>query len=359
MIYVGGVPFQSDGPSSSEGSKILLALMEHPTLVSASCSFKSTPERKFSASEDSGLQRGTGCKWVYVFQREYATVDPALVDLVGTDEATTCVGLAIRNHKSGMTSVGHLDSPDVVETGLTQMLSLVVDQNSDEMLEVHLVGGYNDSSPQGMDSVISNHTDHSGFSFPLCAKIVETLEKSDMVFHLQTLHVLENNTKQDSEGNAYPIFNGFMVEPSTGSIFPANFDRTSRCPDEVVRRIRLSSSYEDPSWNGRLLETYDIPTDRFVIAPCAWTIRQLQIAMMLQNLSDAQILLTCSTSPSVEAPDFVENERRQWDYLKKHPDWKETFPMKQPRIFERTPSGRWKRSPVARADAESKLCTTE
>ena len=40
------------------------------------------------------------------------------------------------------------------------------------------------------------------------------------------------------------------------------------------------------------------------------TIRQLQIAMMLQNLSDAQILLTCSTSPSVEAPDFVENERR-------------------------------------------------
>ena len=34
------------------------------------------------------------------------------------------------------TSVGHLDSPDVVETGLTQMLSLVVDQNSDEMLEV-------------------------------------------------------------------------------------------------------------------------------------------------------------------------------------------------------------------------------
>lgn len=32
--------------------------------------------------------------------------------------------------------MGHLDSPDVVEIGLSQMLSLVVDQNPDEMLEV-------------------------------------------------------------------------------------------------------------------------------------------------------------------------------------------------------------------------------
>lgn len=56
-----------------------------------------------------------------------------------------------------------------------------------------------------------NHTECSGYSFPLCAKIVETLEKSNKLFHLQTLHVLENNTKKDSDGNAYPIFNGFLV----------------------------------------------------------------------------------------------------------------------------------------------------
>ena len=90
--------------------------------------------------------------------------------LVGTDEATTCVGLAIRNRTSGMyeyikfedknlwncvklqylflkfqlsvsfsnlrTSVAHMDSPKVVDIGLTQMLALVVNQDSKAELDV-------------------------------------------------------------------------------------------------------------------------------------------------------------------------------------------------------------------------------
>lgn len=65
-------------------------------------------------------------------------------------------------------------------------------------------------------------------------------------------------------------FSPFQVETCTGSLSPASFDGTSRCPDEIVRRIRVTSSYEDTSWNGKLLETYDTQTDRFVIAPCRW-----------------------------------------------------------------------------------------
>lgn len=52
---------------------------------------------------------------------------------------------------------------------------------------------------------------YEGYSFPLCDKIVETLEKSNRKFEIQTLHILGNNTRQDSEGNAYPIFSGFVV----------------------------------------------------------------------------------------------------------------------------------------------------
>ncbi|CAK9168765.1 unnamed protein product [Ilex paraguariensis] len=92
------------------------------------------------------------------------------------------------------------------------------------------------------------------------------------------------------------------VETSTGSVFPASFDRTSRCPDEIVRRIRVTVCFEDPHWTGRLLETYDTQTDRFVIAPCTW----------------------------------------KWDYLFQHPDWREAFPLRQPRVFERA-SGSWRR----------------
>ncbi|KAK6162865.1 hypothetical protein DH2020_002706 [Rehmannia glutinosa] len=337
MIYVRGVPFAP--ADSSQGMDTLIALMEHPVLVSASNSFKSMAEKKLSVSEISVQSKIS--KWVYIFQREFAIVDPSLVDIVGTDEATTCVGIAIRNCKSGMISVAHMDFPNVVDVGLSQMLALVADEDSDALLDVHLIGGFDDISSQHSYLAMKSQTKLEGYSYPLCAKIIETLRNRSEKFQIQTLHVLGRNTKWDSEGIAYPIFHGFVMETSTGSVIPASFDGTSRCPDEIVRRIRVTASFEDPNWDGRLLDTYDTKTDHFVIAPCAWTIQQKQIALTLQNLSDTEILLTCSSSPSAEGPDFVDNERRKWDYLIKHPDWRETFPSKQPRVFKRTADGNW------------------
>lgn len=336
MIFIGGVPYPSSSSSSSQPSNsntLVAALMEHPTLVSASQSFnKSTQQQQTRVP-----------KFVYVFQREYATVDPALVQYIGTDEATTCIGLVIRNHKNGMISVAHMDSPKVVDIGLTQMLSLVVNHDSDAAaadLDVHLVGGFEDHDDRSRTA--------DGYSLPLCAKIVETLHKRQEKFHIRTLCVLGHNTKRDSQGNAYPIVNGFLVETSTGSIRPASYDKSSRCPDEIVRRLRVCAAYEDPSWKGKLLETYDTLTDRFIIAPCCWTVRLVLYVLSLQNLSDTEILSNCSTSPYAEGPDFVDNERRLWDYLIKHPDWRETFPMKQARVFERDAAeGGWKQAAAA------------
>ncbi|XP_044490225.1 protein N-terminal asparagine amidohydrolase isoform X2 [Mangifera indica] len=341
MIFVGGLPFSTDSSSfSSQGIEILVTLMKNPILESAARSFSSIEETKVSCSETSAPN-----KYVYLFQGEYATVDPSLVHYVGTDEATTCVGLVISNRVTRMTSVAHFDSPAIVDIGLTQMLSLVVDGNPSAALDVHLIGGFDDVSPSHANviSTSESYTELAGYSTPLCVKLVETMQKRNEKFHIQTLFVLGHNTKRDSQGNAYPIFHGFLVETSTGSLIPASFDRTSRCPDEIVRRIRVTSSYEDTSWNGKLLETYDTQTDRFVIAPCCWTSRQLRNIMMLQNPSDAEVLRLRSTSPYAEGPDFVETLRRTWNYFAKHPDWRESFPMKQPRIFERTADGDWKR----------------
>ncbi|XP_062077499.1 protein N-terminal asparagine amidohydrolase isoform X1 [Humulus lupulus] len=343
MIFVNGAPFDTDTSSSKENGT-LLALMNHPTLVSATKSFKAIPERKFKIPEESGPERSEKCKWVYLFQREYATADPALVDFIGTDEATTCVSFTIRNRKSGITSVAHMDSPNIVDNGLNQMLSSFIDHCSDDNLDVHMVGSFEDVSPDhGSDSSGSESDGNlDGYSFSLCSKIIEILIMREEKFHFQTLCVLAHNTRRDSEGNACPIFNGLAVEMSTGSVIPASFDTTSRCPDEIVRRIRVTASYEDHQWDGKLLETYNTRTDRFEIAPCRWTWRQERIARRLRDLSDSEVLHICSTSPSAEAPDFVTNERRKWEYLIQHPDWKETFPMEQPRVFERTADGDWK-----------------
>ncbi|XP_057958943.1 protein N-terminal asparagine amidohydrolase isoform X2 [Malania oleifera] len=298
---------------------------------------RAIPVKKFSSLEESGSESSMQTRYVYVFQREYATVDPALVDLVGTDEATTCVGLVIRNRENGMTSVAHMDSPNVVNTGLEQMLPLIVNNNSDVELDVHLIGGFEDASPnhENNGTIAGSHTKLDGYSFPLCTKIVETLERSQLKFHIQTLFVLRHNTRRDSKGNACPIFSGFVVETSTGSVIPACFDKTSRCPDEIVRRIRVSASFEDPSWEGRLLETYDTQNDQFKIAPCSWSSRQFYIALRLQDLSDLEILNMCSTSPSAEGPDFVDNLRRQIEYVIKHPAWLESFPGREARVFKR------------------------
>ncbi|KAL4655091.1 hypothetical protein ACB092_01G425800 [Castanea dentata] len=244
-----------------------------------------------------------------------------------------------------MTSVSHMDSPDIVYMGLSQMLLHVVDHNMDAELDVHLVGGFEDISPNYADSSTRSESQEQldGYSFPLCAKIVEALFTRPENFHVQTLFVLGHNTRRDSEGNKYPIFHGLVVETSTGLVTPACFDRTSRCPDEIVRRIRVTSAYEDLSWSGKLLETYDTQTDQFRIASCCWSVDQKDIFLTLQSLSDSEILLRCSTSPSAEAPDFVDNLKRKWEYLIEHPDWRETFPRKQPRVFERAGDGGWKR----------------
>ncbi|KAG5056350.1 hypothetical protein JHK85_008860 [Glycine max] len=176
------------------------------------------------------------------------------------------------------------------------LTSSLVNNSLETEFDVHLIGGF--ESPADLD------------------------EKS----HIQTICVLEHNTRRDSDGNTYPFFNGFVAETTTGIIIPDIFDRTSRCPDEIVSRIRVSASYEDANWNGKLLDTYDCGTDCFKIPPCRWTLRLNHIASSFLNYSDSEILSNCYTSPTAEAPEVVENLKRKWNYLINHPHWTETFP---------------------------------
>ncbi|KAL9255866.1 N-terminal asparagine amidohydrolase-like protein [Drosera capensis] len=329
MIFVAGEPLHTND-SPRQGREILDALLENPDLVSASRSFRDTPEKVFGVGESS-VGGGVGRRnHVYLFQREFATVDPRLIDLIGTDEATTCVGLVIRNRENGMTSVAHMDSQNVIEGGLSQMLSDLVDPTIEAEFD-----------QTGTSSKYAKHAEVEGHSLPLCVKLVEVLGSSRLKFHIQTLFVLRHNTRRDSEGKRRPIFDGFLVETSAGSVVPARFDTTTRCPDEIVRRIRVFSSFEDLRWTGKLLDTYNWRRNQFVIASCLWTQRLVHIVSGLRKLPDSYLLSVCSTSPDAEGPDFIFNHRRMWDYLIRHPNWKETFPKGRPRIFERNEVGDW------------------
>uniref|UniRef100_A0A0E0HTJ7 Protein N-terminal asparagine amidohydrolase n=1 Tax=Oryza nivara TaxID=4536 RepID=A0A0E0HTJ7_ORYNI len=325
----------------SGGRELVAALMGNPGLRAASERLRAEPERRISSGpeeDDADAAAAAAPRHVYVFQREFATVDPARVELVGTDEVTTCVGVVIRNNKTGMTSISHMDFPKIVEGGLKQMLELLGDDNAP--FDVHLIGGFDDVSTKVVHSAGRKHIKQEGYSYPLCCRILEVLHKSRQQFHLRTFCVLGSNTTTDSYGNTRPIIGGFVVETSSGAVNPASFEMNSRCPDEIVRRIRVSVSSYDPNWQGRLLETYDTRSDAFEIAPACWMPDWAEMASSLNQLSDSEVLLQCSTSPAAEPPHFVENERRIWRYLIENPYWQDTFPKYKPRVFHRTSDGR-------------------
>ncbi|KAH9302332.1 hypothetical protein KI387_013915, partial [Taxus chinensis] len=316
------------------GHQLVLNLLQHPSLTAKTNAFKSLSETiiKLPIDPTSVGSESSSVKFVYVFQREYATVNPSYVELVGTDEATTCVGLVISNRTTRMTSVAHFDSEERVKWGFLQMLSGVVCTEKDAVLDVHLIGGFDDTRERFFNKVFKNEnivvknthssvstlTTHQyneklvldGYSWPLCLRIVEALQGMHHHFHLQTFCILNHNTSAGPKGLVCPIVRGFVVNTVTGNIMPASFDRSARCPDEVVRRIRVSFSFEDPTWKGRLLETYDTQSDRFVIAPCKWSPTWKYYAAKLLKLSDSELLLQTSTSPDVENPDFADAERR-------------------------------------------------
>ncbi|XP_020146181.1 protein N-terminal asparagine amidohydrolase [Aegilops tauschii subsp. strangulata] len=334
MLLVDGEPVPCSSPEGSSGRELVAALMGNPGLRAASERLRAAPERTVPSGPE-------GPRHVYVFQREYATVDPARVELVGTDEMTTCVGVAIRNNKTGMTSISHMDFPKIVEGGFKQMLELLGDD--DEPFDVHLIGGFDDASTKVVYSAGGKHSIQEGYSHPLCFKIVEVLHKSQQRFHLRSFCVLGINTMTDSYGNARPIVGGFVMQTSSGVVTPASFDITSRCPDEIVRRIRVSVSSYDPNWRGKLLETYNTHADIFQIAPACWMPDWAEMASSHNQLSDSEVLLQCSTSPAAEPPHFVETERRIWKYLIENPDWEDAFPKYKPRVFHWTNDGRWSR----------------
>ncbi|KAJ1703426.1 hypothetical protein LUZ63_003205 [Rhynchospora breviuscula] len=330
MILIDNQPISfPDSSSQSQGKDILDILLENPTLVSASNQFKSQPERIISDS-------GAHMKHVYVFQREFATVDPAVVQIVGTDEATTCVGLVIRNRNNGLTSVSHMDFPEVVDQGLNQMVQSI--NNPEAILDVFVVGGFDDSPNKNRRG---RQTQKEGYSHPLCHKIIVSLLKRPEKFHLLLLFVLGHNTKGDSHGNQIPIFGGLLLETSTGQVFPACFENHARSPDEIVRRLLVSVSNDDLNLRGKLLDIYDTRHDIFTIPCVQWSMFWSELAYETAQVSDEEFLLQFSTSPFAEPPHFVQCQRRIGRYVIDHPDWRYTFPGGKPRVFQRNDDGTW------------------
>ncbi|CAI5479134.1 unnamed protein product [Closterium sp. Yama58-4] len=68
-------------------------------------------------------QQGRPERLVYVAQAEVATADVDLVDVIGTDEMTTCVAVALRHPRTGRTALAHVDASLCALRALAAMLA--------------------------------------------------------------------------------------------------------------------------------------------------------------------------------------------------------------------------------------------
>ncbi|CAM6104059.1 unnamed protein product [Calypogeia fissa] len=146
------------GNVDSEKETLLFKLLDHPLLVASANALRDTELQIIKPPQPSGNEdlranadgvAGSECpldpKYVYIFQKEFATVSPLFAELIGTDEITTCLGLAVRDPSSGLTSIGHFDTADCVLNGVNELVNSVVSLSS-STLQVHLVGAFDDSS---------------------------------------------------------------------------------------------------------------------------------------------------------------------------------------------------------------------
>uniref|UniRef100_A0A8C4QZJ5 N-terminal asparagine amidase n=1 Tax=Eptatretus burgeri TaxID=7764 RepID=A0A8C4QZJ5_EPTBU len=236
---------------------------------------------------------------LYVHQREIAACTPgdAAVTFLGSDDATTCHILVLKDLGSGTLCLAHCDGSDLA-WGVHHMVEAVCSLAGAayERLELHIVGGF---------------ADRAGVSDRLTHDII-----GEFVQQKEDVHLL--------------TFCASAVDVRTGDLFPARFP--DRGPDSVLRSARIFSC-------NTMEDVYSAENGELHVGPYHWESSKDVIFWLSQP--DCVLLKHLSTSPAVEPPDFVSRLRDQLCFLLEHPTPHKLFPHGKARIYRRNGEGLW------------------
>ena len=129
-----------------------------------------------------------------------------------------------------------------------------------------------------------------------------------------------------------PYLTSLFLHLSTGLMhghFP--LVREDRGPEMILRMVRTSVGE-----GAQLTAVYEEAKDEFVVRPFEYGRIHAPSLRALLAMPDAQFLAQSSTSPLVEAPNFLPDMRAVYEHLAARPDWRLCFP--DPQRF-----ARWKR----------------
>lgn len=275
-----------------------------------------------SGSSHQLIEKTARC--LYVAQKEMVAVRVGeQLELVGSEDATTCHIVLLVHRDTNTAALAHLDSCDESDfEDFEQEVRRVSGRESSEhiQLDTYIVGGYQDER---------------GLSAELSESLLQYLAKAtpSTTFHLQLCYIGSVNTVV-KDGVAWPRVYGAAYSLTTDQFSPARF--AYHGPDTDIRSLR---SYSDLRG---LLSLYNGSSGRLVMPP--FTYPPLRNAHLWLQATDEFLLNKCSTSPLVEPPDFCEQLRKTFRRMLTDPKPLESiFKGRRAREYERDPaSGEWR-----------------
>ena len=279
---------------------------------------------------------------LYVQQGEIGISCPKdkSIQYIGSSDATTCHLVIIRDPVTGVSGVAHIDDvkPSHLDKFISKVRNLVqvrsnanesqsnpvnesqepkcdkVETGDSQPLELYIIGGYQDERDMSEE---------------LSMDLIKYCMHSRQKFTLRILAIGALNTVsvEGEDPHNAPILCGAAIELSTGRVFPANFPY--RGPDETIRHLKLSfcgrkDGFADP---------YNPETGELIIPSFHVNAHTENLTYYMQ-LPDKTFLQYMSTSPKVEPPHFVENQKKIFRTAIENPNmYKEIFPNRCDRIW--------------------------
>ncbi|GBP15721.1 Protein N-terminal asparagine amidohydrolase [Eumeta japonica] len=266
---------------------------------------------------------------LYVAQREFAATVPhdKNINIIGSDDATSCIIAVLRHSGSGVVALAHLDGTGTAEAAaaMAARVQQLAVGYPEGRLELQLAGGF---------------TDPHRYSDELFANIMLSFHRLTVEIDLTLACCCELNTALGG-GAPAPLVTGVGVDVRAGDLFPATFP--DKGPDMPLRGARcITGGLHSAQHHGandivttsQVLDVYDNALSMLRIGPFNYD--PLRGVDLWLEQSDDFILQHLSTTPAVEPPHFVMHIRATLKFIQQHPFPAVTvFPDNRPHYYRR------------------------
>lgn len=191
-------------------------IQTHPHYRTTAAALTAAPVRCIVTSPQIGL--------LYIHQREMGCVaaHDKQINLIGSDDATTCIVAVVKHTGSGAIALSHLDGCGVDEA-VEKMISRVQELSlgyCEGRIELQLIGGYKDPHGHGEE---------------LFFNIFQAFQRHPVEIDLTLCCCGDLNTVVRNNTN-WPILYGVGVNTKSGELFPAKFE--DKGPEVCLRHAR-------------------------------------------------------------------------------------------------------------------------